>query len=153
MMKAKTQQQIKAKNIQKLKNNDKVPPQLRGFFWLGRCWTLSFVSTTTFSWGWTLSFTSTTTFNEGWMVSFVSTTTFNGGWMVSFTLTTTFNGVWTLSVIIIIKKVTFVKIYEFFWSDITRIPSSKNPHLKTEMRIFIIYRIESNIKIHLTGRI
>src|SRR5699024_9552864 len=113
--------------------------------------------------------------------------------MVSFILTTTFNGVWTLSVIIIINQVTFVKIYEFFWSDLTRIPSSnpsrvptssesrhqihegskhhsnpviksmkgpdstqipssKNPHLKTEMRIFIIYRIESNIKIHLTGR-
>lgn len=86
---------------------------------------------------------------------------------MSFILTTTFNGVWMGAFIIITKKVTFIKIYEFFWSDVgldpviksmkgpdsTQIPSSKNPHLKTEMRIFIIYRIESNIKIHLTGRI
>ena len=137
------------------------------FFWLGRCWTLSFVSTTTFNRGWMVSFTLTTTFSRGWMVSLTLTTTFSRGWMVSFTLTTTFNEGWMVSVIIITKKVTFIKIYEFLWSDVgsdpviksmkgpdsTRIPSSKNPHLKTEMRIFIIYRIESNIKIHLTGRI
>ncbi|WP_147302219.1 hypothetical protein [Jeotgalicoccus halotolerans] len=114
---------------------------------------MSFVSTTTFNGTWMVSFNLTTTFNGAWMVSFNLTTTFNKGWMVSFTSTTTFNKVWMVSVIIITKKVILVKIYEFFWSDITRIPSSKNPHLKTEMRIFIIYRIESNIKIHLTGRI
>src|SRR5699024_3070799 len=42
MMKAKTQPQIKAKNIQKLKNNDKVPPELRGYVGLGRWWELGF---------------------------------------------------------------------------------------------------------------